>query len=200
MFPLGSVLFPHTPLALRVFEPRYLMMLGSLLDASESEGEAEPVFGVVLISRGHEAGGGDIRTDLGTLARPVQLSVGGDDLQLLAVGGERFTVTRWLEDDPHPRAEIERLPAIVWEERLRPLFVEADAVVRRVLWSTGAGRWDADTELSDDPVEACWQLAALAPLGEYDRQQLLGATTTGALLRQIIDLTLDLEPVLKEFD
>ena len=32
MFPLGSVLFPHMPLPLQLFEPRYLMMLGQALD------------------------------------------------------------------------------------------------------------------------------------------------------------------------
>ena len=31
MFPLGSVLFPHMPLLLRVFEDRYLVMLSQLL-------------------------------------------------------------------------------------------------------------------------------------------------------------------------
>ena len=55
MFPLGTVLFPHTPLALRIFEQRYLMMLGRVLD------DDEPSFGVVLIERGSEAGGGDQR-------------------------------------------------------------------------------------------------------------------------------------------
>lgn len=35
MFPLGSVLFPHTPLVLRVFEPRYLTMVGRLLDEED---------------------------------------------------------------------------------------------------------------------------------------------------------------------
>lgn len=43
MFPLGSVLLPHMPLGLRLFEPRYLQMLGELLE------EREPQFGVVLI-------------------------------------------------------------------------------------------------------------------------------------------------------
>ena len=53
MFPLGSVLFPAMPLALRVFEERYLKMMGALLDAEE------PIFGVVLIERGSEVGGAD---------------------------------------------------------------------------------------------------------------------------------------------
>ncbi len=43
MFPLRSVLLPDLPLPLRVFEPRYLKMLGDLLE------EDEPEFGVVLI-------------------------------------------------------------------------------------------------------------------------------------------------------
>ena len=43
MFPLGSVLFPAMPLALRVFEERYLKMMGTILE------EETPRFGVVLI-------------------------------------------------------------------------------------------------------------------------------------------------------
>ena len=36
MFPLGSVLFPHMPLRLRVFEERYLIMLAELLKADQA--------------------------------------------------------------------------------------------------------------------------------------------------------------------
>ena len=67
MFPLGSVLFPAMPLALRVFEERYLKMMGSILDNQPSE------FGVVLIERGLEVGGGDQRFDIGTTARVLQI-------------------------------------------------------------------------------------------------------------------------------
>ena len=52
MFPLNNVLFPHTLLPLRIFEPRYLQMI------AECEDGALP-FGVVLIERGFEVGGGD---------------------------------------------------------------------------------------------------------------------------------------------
>ena len=55
IFPLGSVLFPGMPLPLRVFEPRYVAMIASVL------GNAEREFGVVLIERGSEVGGGDVR-------------------------------------------------------------------------------------------------------------------------------------------
>jgi hypothetical protein len=38
-----------------------------------------------------------------------------------------------------------------------------------------------------------WQLADMAPLGEYDRYTLLRSTSMEALLRHLIDLTLEAE-------
>ncbi|WP_298943431.1 LON peptidase substrate-binding domain-containing protein [uncultured Microbacterium sp.] len=187
MFPLGSVLFPHTPLPLRVFEPRYLTMIGHLLD------EDDPEFGVVLIERGHETGGGDQRAAVGTLARLVSVAAGADDLQIVAVGTDRFTVDAWLEDDPHPRAELTLLPPLEWNDALLPLRVEAESIVRRVLARVDDARWDAATELSEEPLAAAWQIAAIAPLGEYDQYTLLRSTTMGGLLRQVIDLTHEAE-------
>lgn len=186
MFPLGSVLFPYTPLPLRVFEPRYLTMIGQLLD------DDDPQFGVVLIERGHEVGGGDRRSGIGTLARLVSVTAGAEVLRTVAVGTQRFTVERWLDDDPYPRAEVSLLPHLTWNEALTPLLTEAEAIVRRVL-SRVDGRWDPNTEIADDPLAASWQLAAIAPLGEYDQFTLLQSTTVGALLRQVIDLTLEAE-------
>lgn len=187
MFPLGSVHFPHTPLPLRVFEPRYLTMIGRLLD------EEDPRFGVVLIERGQEVGGGDRRSRIGTMARLVSVSAGADALLAVAVGTDRFTVDEWLDDDPYPRAEVTPLPELDWSDELTPLRTQAEAIVRRTLARAPEAQWDADTELSDDPIAAAWQLAAIAPLGDYDRYALLQSATVGALLRQIIDLTLDAE-------
>ncbi len=189
MFPLGSVLFPHVPIVLRVFEPRYLTMLGRLLDEDEPGFE----FGVVLIERGSEAGGGDQRAGVGTLARLVRVAAGADDLLIVGVGTGRFTVERWLDDDPYPRAELSMLPELVWSATLEPLRTQAEAVVRRAAARVAEPQEDAPVELSDDPVEAAWQLAAIAPLGEYDRYTLVRATSMGDLLRRMIDLTLEAE-------
>ena len=186
MFPLGSVLFPYTPLPLRVFQPRYLTMIGQLLD------EDDPQFGVVLIERGHEVGGGDRRSGFGTMARLVSVAADAQVLHTLAVGTARFTVDQWLDEAPYPRAEVTPLPELTWNDALTPLRTEAEAIVRRVLARTDSP-WDADTELSEEPLAAAWQLAAIAPLGEYDQYTLLQSTTVGALLRQVIDLTLDAE-------
>ena len=187
MFPLGSVLFPFVPIPLRVFEPRYLTMVGRLLD------EDEPEFGVVLIERGSEAGGGDQRASVGTMTRLVGATARADDLLIVGVGTRRFTVDRWVDEDPYPRAELSTLPDLEWSEALEPLRVEAEAVVRRVIARVSESQSDSDIELSDDPVAAAWQLAAIAPLGEYDRYTLLTSTSVGGLLRQTIDLTLEAE-------
>lgn len=162
-------------------------MIGRLLD------EEDPRFGVVLIERGHEVGGGDRRNRIGTMARLVSVSAGADALLAVAVGTDRFTVDEWLDDDPYPRAEVTPLPELDWSDELTPLRTQAEAIVRRTLARAPEAQWDADTELSDDPIAAAWQLAAIAPLGDYDRYALLQSATVGALLRQIIDLTLDAE-------
>ena len=189
MFPLGSVLFPFVLVPLRVFEPRYLKMVGRLLDEDEPGSE----FGVVLIERGSDTGGGDQRASVGTLARLVSVTAGADDLVILAVGNRRFTVERWLDDDPYPRAELTMLPDLEWSEALEPLRAQAEAIVRRVRARVADTSSNADIELSDDPVAAAWQLAAIAPLGEYDRYALLNSTSMGGLLQQLIDLTLGAE-------
>ncbi|MEY2464632.1 MAG: ATP-dependent Lon protease, partial [Acidimicrobiaceae bacterium] len=62
MFPLGTVLFPSVFLPLHVFEPRYREMTRHCLDTQRE-------FGVVLIERGSEVGGDDVRTQVGTVAR-----------------------------------------------------------------------------------------------------------------------------------
>lgn len=189
MFPLGSVLFPFVAIPLRVFEPRYLTLVGRLLDEDEPGFE----FGVVLIERGSEAGGGDQRASVGTMARLVSAAAGADDLLIVGVGTRRFTVERWVDEDPYPRAELSMLPDLEWSEALAPLRAEAEAVVRRLIARVAEQHADPGIELSDDPVAAVWQLAAIAPLGEYDRYTLLRSTSMGGLLGQLIDLTLGAE-------
>ncbi|MET0830194.1 MAG: LON peptidase substrate-binding domain-containing protein [Microbacterium sp.] len=193
MFPLGTVLFPHTPLALRIFEERYLVMLGRLLD------DEDPQFGVVLIERGSEAGGGDHRFAIGTMARITNVMAGERDIHLIAVGGSRVEVSEWRDDEPYPTATVRELPSLVWDDALTPLRSEAERIVRRVLSRAAEFaevQWDPNIELSDDPLESSWQLAAIAPLGQLDQFRLLRSTTVGGLLRELIDLTLAAEPLL----
>jgi len=194
MFPLGSVLFPFMPQQLRVFEDRYLLMLSRILRDEPSE------YGVVLIERGQEVGGGEQRFSVGTVARIAQLESSEGFVGLLSHGGSRFLVTEWLEDDPHPRATVEVLPELVWAEELRPLRVAAESAVRRALALASEfsdQSWSATVELSDHPVESAWQLAAIAPLGSLDQVTLLSSTSMGQLLATLTDLATDVQDYLR---
>lgn len=186
MFPLGSVLFPHMPLLLRVFEPRYLVMLSRLLESDTAE------FGVVLIERGQEVGGGEHRFSVGTVATVTEMGTADGTLALVAQGGRRIEVVDWLPEDPHPVAEVRVLPELIWSEDDRGALENAERVVRRSLARASEfveGSWSADVALSDDPAEASWQLAGIAPLGELDQVALLRSTSFGSLLASVSELT-----------
>lgn len=186
MFPLGSVLFPAMPLPLRVFEERYLQLLASVLQ------ESPPEFGVVLIERGQEVGGGDTRFDIGTVARIADLDVRDDAVAMVALGGQRIEVLSWHDDDPFPRAEVRILDELVWDEELRDLFDETERAVRSGMAIASEYvelAWSPALELSDSPVDAAWQLAAIAPLGPLDQIELLRSTSTRELLERLAELT-----------
>jgi Lon protease-like protein len=185
MFPLGSVLFPSMPLALRVFEERYLAMLASVLQDEPSE------FGVVLIERGQEVGGGEHRFDVGTIARISQLESAEGFIALIAHGTRRFRVVEWLPDDPYPRALVTEIDELDWDESLEPTRDRVELAVRRSLAigaEFGEVQYSATVELEDDPVDAAWQLAAIAPLSEMDQMQLLRSTSLPGLFNALEDL------------
>jgi uncharacterized protein len=188
MFPLGSVLFPYMPLRLRVFEARYLIMLADLLKTDQAR------FGVVLIERGHEVGGGEQRFPVGTMAEITQLGAQEGFVGLVARGGRRFAVEEWLDDAPHPRAVVTELPDLEWDPGLAGLCADTERLVRRTLAVASEfaeNVWPADVELADDPAAAAWQLAAIAPVGALDQLELLRATSFGQLLTRVAQLTAD---------
>jgi uncharacterized protein len=175
MFPLGSVLFPSLPLPLHVFEPRYRAMTKHLLG-----GQVEPEFGVVLIERGSEVGGADVRRDVGTVARLREAAELPDGRwALLAVGVRRIRVARWLDDDPWPRAIVE---AFADDDVAEPTAGRWEAILpalRRVLGMAaelGEATVAATVELADDPVLGSFQAAAVAPLGPADHYRVLATS------------------------
>jgi len=194
MFPLGTVLLPHMPLSLRIFEERYLKLLGDLL------GEESPEFGVVLISKGPEVGGGEQRFDYGTIAAVTEIGTTDEFYGLQSVGAQRFKVVGWLPDDPYPLADIEFLPELVWQESLSNLREHVEDKVRKLLAFAsefGDLQYDSDTELSDDPIQACWQLAGILPIGQLDQIDLLKSDSPDQLLNQILEITVRSEQTLR---
>jgi uncharacterized protein len=127
MFPLNSVLFPYMPLRLRVFEERYLIMLGELLRSEDAR------FGVVLIERGREVGGGEECFSLGTVADITQLGAQEGIVGLVAQGSQRLEVIEWLDDALHPCAEVREIAELKWDDGLWRLRKETEQLVRRTL-------------------------------------------------------------------
>jgi Lon protease-like protein len=175
MFPLGTVLFPTMTLPLHVFEPRYRVLARRCVD-----GDRE--LGVVLIERGHEVGGGDIRAHVGTRARLLQAAELDDGRWILGlVGLERIRIDRWLADDPYPRAEVSAFPGEPAGPSAGDRRDEVEKILRRVLAleaELGEPAPPATVSLDADPATAAWQAAALAPLGPFDAQRVLESGPT----------------------
>jgi Lon protease-like protein len=194
MFPLGSVLFPHAILPLHVFEPRYRLMTERCL-------ADDATFGVVLIERGSEVGGGDTRFEVGTLARIVQAGRFDDGrYALVAVGEQRVRVATWLPDDPYPRAEVEALDDATGDVAPADLD-EVTRRLQRVLAlhaELGAPVPAAPVELTvDDPARASFEAAALAPIGPLDAQALLELDDAGARVARLVELLAEAQQVLE---
>lgn len=193
MFPLGSVLFPHVLLPLHVFEPRYQALVQDCLRHGHE-------FMVVLIERGTEVGGGDVRFGTGTVARIRETAeLGNGQWAVLAVGTRRARVLSWLPDDPYPVALVEDLADGPFPADGEDAFEAADAAVRRAL--ALAGELDeapvpSTFEMAPDRDTAVWQLAAVAPLGPVDRQRLLEVDDHVERLRLLADLAGEASDVL----
>ncbi len=184
MFPLGTVLFPGQLLPLQIFEPRYLVMIAEVL-----AGDGE--FGIALIERGSEVGGGDVRSDVGCLARVVQAQQLDDGrVGLLVEGVRRLRILEWLEDDPFPRALI----AMV--DRPEPHAADRDRVISvRMLVDQLASavtppvRLDIPSELS--PQDFADLISARIGFATFDAQRLLHTDSVGAQLDLLAALLSD---------
>ena len=195
MFPLQTVLFPEALLPLHVFEPRYRALLADCLSA------AEPEFGVVLIARGSEVGGGDTRHELGTVARVEASSTSADGRSLvLARGVKRLRVRSWLADDPYPMALVEELADEPGD--VAGPGQAATMAVRRVeaLLSELGDMPIGEPERPGRPV-SLWQLCHRLPVNPLDRQRLLEADASDrpALLVELANaLSDDMERLLAQ--
>jgi Lon protease-like protein len=200
MFPLGSVLFPEVVIRLHVFEERYRRMVDDVLGGSRT-------FGVVLIERGSEVGGGDVRADVGCLAHVLDAERSPDGRWALAVQGvERIRVARWLPDDPYPRAEI----AVMADDEAEGIDAQSELVAdvaalaaqfRTVCALATEARVAAppiDVDLGTDAPVALMRMSALGPFGAFDRQRLLASTSTARRRELLSGLLDDLEAVLRD--
>jgi Lon protease-like protein len=192
MFPLSAVLFPHASMPLHVFEPRYRALMRDCL-------EGDPRFGVVLIERGSEVGGGDQRSAFGTRGVITRAAELPDGRWVLEVRGEAVVeIDRWLPDDPYPLALVTERPGPGESDAARALDGATQRVRRaRALLAEQGGAPalppDAHLDGGGDPDVATWQLCAAAPVNAYDAQRLLAAGDAADRLGLLVGLMEELE-------
>ena len=201
MFPLGSVLLPGAILPLHVFEDRYRVLVRDCLQAEE------PEFGVVLISRGSEVGGGEQRSSVGTVARMLQVAeLDNGRFAVVCVGTRRIRVNAWLPDDPYPLADVDDWPdesddagRSTSDELDRAVAALRSRVRRACALATELGDsvMDATDDISGDPLSASYQLSMLAPIGPADQHALLAAVGAAARLVLLDDVMNDVEAQLE---
>ena len=193
MFPLGSALVPFQLLPLQVFEPRYRALVEECL-AGDSR------FGVVLIERGSEVGGGDVRFDVGTVARILESAELGDGrIGLATVGEARVRVRRWLPDAPYPQAEVEVLedpPAGAAELAAREPLAAAFGRIVELVRALGASVPD-DLAIADDPIRAAWEATAMAPIGPLDVVAILREDEPVARIERVVAALADAAELLE---
>jgi uncharacterized protein len=186
LFPLNTVLFPGGLLPLRIFETRYVDMVGRCTRGEET-------FGVVLVENGSDTDRQVATAPIGTSARIVDFQ-GLEDglLGILCHGERRFRIhgrsqlpdglncaeVEWLE-------EAGRVSVPGHLQPLVPLLREALGQLKTI------GRF-----MALDYEDACWvgyRLAELLPLDQKLLQRLLESDDPIArleLLAPLIDLRL----------
>ncbi|WP_066902640.1 LON peptidase substrate-binding domain-containing protein [Mycolicibacterium houstonense] len=199
MFPLEVAMLPGQELPLRIFEPRYVAMVGDCMAMPE------PSFGVVLISAGREVGGGDRRCDVGARASIVDCQeFGVSKYRLLCVMGERIRVRHWLDDAPYPRAEIEPWPddpdSPADPARIRDIEDRMVALLDRIGEARGTPIRSREIVESAgvDPENRLYALASRLPIGPADRYSLLSAPSEAARV-EVLSEALDTVAAMVEF-
>ena len=172
MLPLGTVLFPSGVLSLQLFEDRYRRMIVDVLAADRE-------LGIVLILRGSEVGGGDLRYDVGTRSRVLEAREAPDGRwSVVVVGLQRVRVDRWMPDDPYPVADVRPMPDLPSPGIDPASYRSLESRLRRLLaglTELGDPVETATFDLADDPALGTLQMGALGPFTSYDRQRLLEA-------------------------
>ena len=183
-------MLPGEELPLRIFEPRYSALVQTCLAADD------PAFGVVLIAAGREVGGGDTRSDVGSLAHISECADFGDGrYRLRCVMGERIRVLEWHPDDPYPQAAIElwhdEAGDVVDVDAIRDVEDRMIALFERIAAARGAevnGRdFVAGADASGDAAMWLYALASRLPMGQADRYAILAAPTVAARLAALGD-------------
>lgn len=188
MFPLGIPTLPGMVLPLRIFEPRYVVMLESCLQSPQ------PQFGVVMIERGSEVGGGEVRRSVGTVVDILRVDVlPRNQFSVFGIGVRRLRVDEWLIDDPHPMAMVTDIEenvgdSPVIEAQLERLEKRTDDLIDREQLA-------GSNHLEGDPHRRVYSMASRLGLGALDLQRVLEGESIQSQIESLEESILHLEEI-----
>jgi Lon protease-like protein len=193
MFPLGNPAVPYAGLPLHVFEDRYRSLMDDVMAADRR-------FGIVMIDRGSEVGGGEERSGVGVIVEVADADQLDDGRWvLLAIGVGRVEVVEWLPDDPYPRAVVGELDETVSSDPVESAD-EIQGRVRRIaglLTELEEPAPEITVELDADPAIAAWQAVAVTPIGALDTQRLLEMDDTDRRIAATVEALAAAEELLQ---
>jgi len=186
IFPLHTVLYPGGALPLRIFEPRYLDMVGQCL-------RNDTGFGVCLISEGKETGEVAESFEWGTLGSISYWQQLPDGLLGITVRGQQRIQV--LSSDVTPdllcMAEVEILPAepqVTLPER----FQDMAEMVRSMLEQIGHPYTTLPKHF-DDASWVGYRMAELLPVSLMQKQYFLQLTDPVERLEHLRDILAEMD-------
>lgn len=202
LFPLHAVLFPHMPMSLHVFEPRYRAM------AADVVGDGSPFAGrlvVSMITDGPEVGGDADSQPIGTMCEvrsAEQLADGRWWLSVVGVG--RVRLGRLDRSGPYALVEVAQLDEAIGDAAAEmvpavqaALDVYLATVKRFVVRAASGGEHSHETadvtdslddllkpiHLPGDPVAASYAVGGLLQVELSRKQRLLELPDAASRLR-----------------
>jgi Lon protease-like protein len=189
LFPLNTVLFPHMPAGLHIFEERYREMIRDCQEQGTG-------FGVIGIREGLEVGRAALPFSVGTLAQIHELEALDDGrYNLVVAGASRFRVESlslersylvgsisYLEDTRGDEAAIPELA-----HRAARAFSEYTAALRNLADDTDDEAAQQES-LPDDPELLSYLVAASLNVEVNRRQELLEEDSVSGRLRKCLQV------------
>lgn len=168
LFPLGTVLFPGTPLPLHVFEPRYRALMHDVMSQPQPWS-----FGVIAIREGYEVGSASVKSlyDVGCTAVIQQVEQFPDGrYAVLLVGDRRFHVLALDESQPYLQADVDFFA----ESRPVTACDAADSVSQQFVdYCEALGASSIRDTLPAEPTQLSYVVASTMLIALGDRQELL---------------------------
>lgn len=184
LFPLNTVLFPNMPLNLHIFEERYKLMMNTCIDKRQP-------FGVVLISNNLPDTSQRAQTHaVGCTAQITQVQpLGGGQMNIVAMGQERFQIIDYKYDQPYLVGMVEMFPVT---DQASPVVIQSTLKLREyvrryleVLKQAGQVQFDSSRLPNDAAALTYLAAVVLQNINNEQRQGILAAENMLTMVREL---------------